>query len=129
VELIEYNNEGENKSQDRIVEALHERKTNWINNDVHLLPMELFDGHIERIIIGNPMAAIRSLEERKHEVLKKIQDNFICESNSLPSFLETARSNLNQIEKEANNNNNSSVKKFVNSFIPDLKKDGKSKPD
>jgi hypothetical protein len=32
VDLLEYNNEGEEKNYDKIVEAMHERKTNWINN-------------------------------------------------------------------------------------------------
>ena len=32
VELLEYNNETSNKNVQKIIEALHERKTNWINN-------------------------------------------------------------------------------------------------
>ena len=42
VELIEYNSEGDDRKFRKIVEALHERKTNWINNDVTLLSFNIF---------------------------------------------------------------------------------------
>ena len=32
------------------MEALHERKTNWINYEIHLQNMNFFIGEIEKII-------------------------------------------------------------------------------
>lgn len=42
MELIEYNSEGEDKKFYKIIEALHERKTNWINNEVEMIDFNQF---------------------------------------------------------------------------------------
>ena len=57
---------------------MHERKANWINNEIVLVDMSTFDHDVEKIISFNPDSAVRSLEQRKQDVLKKIQDNFLC---------------------------------------------------
>ena len=44
VDMLEYNNEGEDKKYDKIIEALHQRKTNWINHEVNLISLDQFDG-------------------------------------------------------------------------------------
>lgn len=114
--MLEYNNEGEEKKFDKIVEAMHERKTNWINNEIILFDMEIFDKHIEKMLSAIPNSAARSLEQRKQDVLRKIQDNFLCEPNSLPSFLESAKADLRIFEKERESKDE--IKRFVHSFIP-----------
>jgi hypothetical protein len=82
VELIEYNSEGDDRKFRKIVEALHERKTNWINNEVTLLSFNLFVDEIEKIIKVAPNRHVKTLEERKQEVLKKIQEKFISDTNA-----------------------------------------------
>lgn len=114
VDLLEYNNEGEERKLEKIVEAMHERKTNWINNDVSIMQMDSFDREIEKILSVNPSSATKSLEQRKQDVLRKIQDNFLCEANSLPSVLDTVKSDLRLFEKSGDAS--SSIKRFVNSF-------------
>lgn len=61
VELLEYNNETSNKNVQRIIEALHERKTNWINNEILLLDLTFFIDEIEKIITTVPNKQVRTL--------------------------------------------------------------------
>lgn len=61
--------------------------------------MAAFDNHIEKMLSVISNTAVRSLEQRKQDVLRKIQDNFLGEPNSLPSFLETAKADLNMFQK------------------------------
>jgi hypothetical protein len=116
IDLLEYNNEGEEKKFDKIVEAMHERKTNWINNEIVLFEMSIFDQDIEKILAANPNLAVKSLEQRKQDVLRKIQDNFLCEPSSVPSFLDSAKNDLKMFGREKEGKD--SVKRFVHSFIP-----------
>lgn len=67
---------------------MHERKTNWINNEVVLFEMDIFDKQIEKILSANTNSIAKSLEQRKQDVLKKIQDNFLCETSAAPNFLD-----------------------------------------
>ncbi len=67
---------------------MHERKTNWINNEVVLFEMDIFDKQIEKILSVNTNSIAKSLEQRKQDVLKKIQDNFLCETSTAPNFLD-----------------------------------------
>lgn len=99
---------------------MHERKANWINNEIVLVDMSTFDRDVEKILSFNPDSAVRSLEQRKQDVLKKIQDNFLCEPNSVPSFLETAKADLRMFGKEKDGKEE--VKRFVHSFIPEVQK-------
>ena len=73
VDLFEYNNEGGQKRYDKIIQGLHERKSNWINNDIVLPSLDFFDKLIEKVMADLPSATIKSLEQRKQEVLRKIQ--------------------------------------------------------
>ena len=116
IDLLQYNNEGEQKKYDKIIEAMHQRKTNWINNEIVLFEMEVFDKQIEKILSSNTNTVVKNLEQRKQDVLRKIQDNFLCQPNSVPNFLETAKKDLKLFDKPKDEK--SSVKRFVNSFIP-----------
>ena len=40
---------------------MHERKTNWINNEIILLDMDIFDKHIEKMLSVIPNSAVKSL--------------------------------------------------------------------
>lgn len=82
--------------------------------------MSTFDHDVEKILSFNPDSAVRSLEQRKQDVLKKIQDNFLCEPNSVPSFLETAKADLRMFGKDKDGKDE--VKRFVHSFIPEVQK-------
>jgi len=62
---LEYNGEGEGRKITRIMEALHERKTNWINYDIHLQDMTFFVGEIEKILTTEPNKQVETLEQRK----------------------------------------------------------------
>lgn len=80
VELLEHN-KGEGESQasfNAILKMFHERKTNWINNEILLPSLEPFDHYIEQVLSNDPTPLNKSLEQRKQDVLKRIQDNFIC---------------------------------------------------
>jgi hypothetical protein len=79
--------------------------------------MNIFDKHIEKMLSIIPNAAMRSLEQRKQDVLRKIQDNFLCEPNSLPGFLETAKADLKMFDREKIGSKEE-IKHFVHSFIP-----------
>ena len=59
-----------------------------------------------------PSGAIKSLEQRKQDVLKRIQENFLCQvEGSLPSFLK-------EYEGDSERTDQKTVKHFVQSFIP-----------
>ena len=77
VDLLEYSNDGATKNINKVIEVLHERKTNWINNEVQLPRMDLFIDEIEKIITTEPKRQVQTLEQRKMEVLKRIQDKFL----------------------------------------------------
>lgn len=56
---------------------MHERKTNWINYEVNLIGLNFFVDEIEKIITTVPNKQVLTLEQRKLEVLRKIQEKFI----------------------------------------------------
>lgn len=85
------------------------------------MQMDSFDREIEKILSLNPSSATKSLEQRKQDVLRKIQDNFLCEPNSLPSVLDTVKSDLRLFEKSGGDTS-SSIRRFVNSFTHDAHK-------
>ena len=66
---------------------MHERKSTWIDKQVDSEDPEIFRQQITNILNSNSSIHVKSLHLRKQEVLKKIQDNFICE-NQDHSFAE-----------------------------------------
>ena len=56
---------------------MHERKTNWINYEVNLIGLNFFVDEIEKIITTVPNKQVLTLEQKKLEVLRKIQEKFI----------------------------------------------------
>lgn len=92
---------------------MHERKTNWINYEVHLIDLNFFVDEISKIISTVPNKQVQTLEQRKMEVLKKIQEKFITDNNDslAPEDLEGS---LGQPRK----GENSTISKFIQSFNP-----------
>ena len=60
-----------------------------------------FTKEIDQILENNPKTEMKSLEQRKQDVLRKIQDNFICDSPA-ESPLTSSRNIItyNQISRE-----------------------------
>jgi hypothetical protein len=91
---------------------------------VTLINFNVFVDEIEKIIKVAPNRQIKTLEERKQEVLKKIQEKFISENNA--SFEnEISEESLSQLKK--NNGNSTSARKFIQSFTPGLDSSSKRK--
>lgn len=65
VDLLEYSSEGEHKRFDRLIEHMHERRSNWINNEITLVDPNFFMDSISKIISATPNHNVRTLEERK----------------------------------------------------------------
>lgn len=79
--------------------------------------MDIFDKHIEKMLSTVPNSAAKSLQQRKQDVLRKIQDNFLCEPNSFPGSYEAAKSQLRLFDKNKDGSKEE-IKRFVHSFIP-----------
>jgi hypothetical protein len=60
-DLYEYNNEGGEKRFDKIIESLHERKANWINNEITLVSIDMFDDLISKVMEDVPSVAVKSM--------------------------------------------------------------------
>lgn len=73
IDLIEYNHEGGDKKFDKIIQGYHEKRSNWINNDIQLIDWQFFDEEIQKLITTYPNTQVKTLEQRKLQVLKKIQ--------------------------------------------------------
>lgn len=99
VELLDYNNEGDTRKLAKFIELMHERKSSWINKNVDIENPNMFLKEIDRILEGTPTAQVKSLEERKQEVLRKIQDNFICD-NPDESLMKSSRNIENYYNQE-----------------------------
>lgn len=69
---------------------MHERKSSWINKEIVPENPEIFIKEIEKILSNKPLAHMKTLEQRKQEVLRKIQDNFLCDAQAqspqLPAY-------------------------------------------
>ena len=120
-DLYEYNNEGGEKRFDKIIENLHERKANWINNEINLVSIDMFDELISKVMEDVPSVAVKSMEQRKQDVLRRIQENFLCdEQTTVPHLIKTAQHDLKMLEYEKQHGRGqmSTIKHFVHSFIP-----------
>lgn len=60
---------------------MHERKNSWMDKEIDVTNPQMFIEQIRKIFESNPKEKIKTLEEKKQEVLRKIQDNFMCEDS------------------------------------------------
>ena len=77
VDLYQYNNEGGDKKYDKILESLHVKKNNWIDFEIKIPEIQQFDILLEKVLTDAPSGLIKSLDERKQDVLRRIQENFL----------------------------------------------------
>lgn len=125
VDLVEHQTELDGPRYQAILEALHERKNNWINNEVTTPALEHFDTHIEMILASQPTAPNRSLEQRKQAVLRRIQDNFLADTDSVNVFLEQAKK---ETARRPPPTEGEAVKRYVYSFTPQALDEHKQPP-
>ena len=74
---------------------------------------------ISKIITGTPNRNVRTLEERKQEVLRRIQEKFITETNTTAGGFDEQ---MRELTKQPSVGSN--VNRYIHSFTPD---NGKSK--
>lgn len=93
---------------------MHERKTNWINYDVYLPNLHFYVEEIEKIITTHPNKQVLTLQQRKMEVLRKIQEKFITETTDGSVGLEELGGSMQKLQ----GSQGKSFHKFIHSFAP-----------
>lgn len=84
--------------------------------------MDIFDELISKIMEDVPSVTVKTMEQRKQDVLRRIQENFLCEEQvTVPHIIKTAQHDLKLLDfekQQAKGGPISTVKHFVQSFIP-----------
>jgi hypothetical protein len=64
-ELVEFSHEGDVHKLNKLVLLMHERKNNWISNEIENQPHDEFIREIEKILQVNPTEEMKNLRNRK----------------------------------------------------------------